>query len=266
MNIEQQHRATEEIPTPWTLDGRVAFVTGAGGAIGRAICTALSEAGAHVHCADLRFEAAREVADLVGGTAISLDVCDRQTVLGAVSSAASNSGRLDIMCNIAGIAGQSQRVVDLDEAAFDEMFDAHFRGVLYGCQAAMRVMRPAGRGSIVNMSSEAIDIAPATIASYSVAKASISMLTRILAAEVSDCGVRANAVAPSFIPSELSLKRYSEPADRERYLDWWRAKSPLGLLCSAEDVAMQVLYLASDASSFVTGQTLRANGGISMPW
>lgn len=266
MNINHIHTENVSIPDLWNLEERVAFVTGAGGAIGQAICTALSEAGAQVYCADLRLDAARAVADAVGGTAVALDVSDRQAVLDAVAEAASRSGRLDVMCNIAGIAGQSQRVVDLDEVAFDEMFDAHFRGVLYGCQAAMKVMRPAGRGAIVNMSSEAIDIAPATIASYSVAKASISMLTRILAAEVSDCGVRANAVAPSFIPSELSLKRYSDPADRERYLEWWRAKSPLGLLCSTEDVAMQVLYLACDASGFVTGQTLRANGGISMPW
>lgn len=249
----------------WKLDGKTAFVTGAGGAIGQAICMALAEAGARVHCADLRAEAATETAALVGGIPVVLNVSDKEAVFAAVARAAAPDG-LHIMCNIAGIAGRSQKVVDLEEQGFDEMFAVHFKGVLYGCQAAMKIMRPAGQGAIINMSSEAIDIAPATIASYAVAKASISMLTKILASEVADCGVRANAVAPSFIPSELSLTRYRDAEARERYLDWWRAKSPLGELCAVEDVAAQVLYLASDASSFITGQTLRANGGMSMPW
>lgn len=256
--------STGQLPTTWRLDGRVAFVTGAGGAIGREICIALAEAGARIHCADLNATSAAETAALVDGTPVQLDVSDRDAVFETVARAA--AGGLDIMCNIAGIAGRSQKVVDLDEAAFDEMFAVHFKGVLYGCQAAMRAMRPAERGAIVNMSSEAIDIAPATIASYAVAKASISMLTKILAAEAADCGVRVNAVAPSFIPSDLSLVRYPDPADRERYLDWWRAKSPLGQLCGVEDVAAQTLYLASDAAGFVTGQTLRANGGMTSPW
>ncbi|NIJ35938.1 3-oxoacyl-[acyl-carrier protein] reductase [Sphingopyxis panaciterrae] len=249
----------------WRLDGRVAFVTGAGGAIGEAVATALAAAGAHVHCADLRAEAVAAVAARIGGTPVLLDVTDRAAVFAAIDAAAADGG-LHIVCNLAGIAGRSQRVVDLDEEAFDAMFAAHFGGVLHGCQAALPHLRRAG-GAIVNMSSEAIDIAPATIASYAVAKASISSLTRILAAEVAGDGIRVNAVAPSFIPSELSLVRYAgDPEGRDRYLDWWRAKSPLGQLCSVDDVAAQILYLASDAAGYVTGQTLRANGGISMPW
>ena len=250
----------------WRLDGRVAFVTGAGGAIGEAVAIALASAGAHVHCADIREEAASATAARIGGTPVILDVADRTAVLSAIDEAAALCG-LHIICNLAGIAGRSQRVVDLDEEAFDAMFAAHFGGVLNGCQAALPHLRRAGGGAIVNMSSEAIDIAPATIASYAVAKASISSLTKILAAEVAGDGIRVNAVAPSFIPSELSLVRYAgDPEGRERYLDWWRAKSPLGELCSVGDVASQILYLASDAASYVTGQTLRTNGGISMPW
>ncbi|KQZ73903.1 hypothetical protein ASE06_16440 [Sphingopyxis sp. Root214] len=250
----------------WRLDGRTAFVTGAGGAIGEAVAGALADAGAYVHCADIREEAARAVAERVGGTAVALDVSDARAVRAAIDAAAA-PGNLRIVCNLAGIAGRSQRVIDLDEEAFDAMFAAHFGGVLSGCQAAVPHLRAAGGGAIINMSSEAIDIAPATIASYAVAKASISALTKILAAEVAGDGIRVNAVAPSFIPSELSLVRYAnDPEGRERYLDWWRAKSPLGALCSVNDVAAQILYLASDAASYVTGQTLRTNGGISMPW
>jgi 3-oxoacyl-[acyl-carrier protein] reductase len=255
------------LPPSWRLDGRVAFVTGAGGAIGGAVCRALSEAGARVVCADLSPEAAQATARAVDGEPAVLDVCDRKAFDAAVHDAAGRLGRLDVMCNIAGIPGRSQRVAELEEEAFDQMFAVHFKGVLYGCQAALRCMLPAGRGAIVNMSSEAIDIAPATIASYSVSKAAVSMLSKVLAAEVGPRGVRVNTVAPSFIPSALSLRRYQDDEQgRQRYLDGWAAKSPLGTLCSADDVAMQVLYLASDAAGFVSGQTMRANGGISMPW
>ncbi|HWW58380.1 MAG TPA: SDR family oxidoreductase, partial [Sphingopyxis sp.] len=234
--------------------------------IGEAVAAALASAGAHVHCADIREAAARAVAAKVHGTPVVLDVADRAAFFDAIDAAASATG-LHVVCNLAGIAGRSQRVVDLDEEAFDAMFAAHFGGVLHGCQAALPHLRRAGGGAIVNMSSEAIDIAPATIASYAVAKVSISSLTKILAAEVAADNIRVNAIAPSFIPSELSLVRYAgDPEGRERYLDWWRAKSPLGELCSVDDVAAQILYLVSDAAGYVTGQTLRTNGGISMPW
>lgn len=259
--------SVSDIKDAWRLEGRVAFVTGAGGAIGRSVCLTLAEAGARVVCADRNAEAAEATAALVQGDVAAFDVSDADAFDKAVRDAADRLGGLDVMCNLAGVSGRSQKIVDLEEAAFDDIFSAHFKGVLFGCQAALRVMLPAGKGAIINMSSEAIDLAPATITGYSSAKAAISMMTRILAAEVAPQGVRANAVAPSFIPSDLSLVRFKDdPEGRERYLDWWRAKSPLGALCSVEDVARQVLYLASDASGFVTGQTLRTNGGISMPW
>lgn len=257
-----------ELPTAWRLNDRVAFVTGAGGAIGRAVATSLARAGASVVCADLDLDAASATVSALGsrGEPVELDVTDKVAVSAAVTATAERHGRLDVMCNLAGIAGQSQLIADLTEDAFDLMFAVHFKGVLYGCQAAARIMTAAHRGAIVNMSSEAIDIHPPTIASYAVSKAGISMLTRILASEIAADGVRANAVAPSFIPTPLSLRRYPDEEGRRAYLDWWRAESPLGALCTEEDVAMQVLYLASDASAFVTGQTLRANGGITMPW
>lgn len=249
----------------WRLDGRIAFVTGAGGAIGEAVATALALAGAQVYCADIREKAAQTVARKIGARAVTLDVTDRSAVIAAIDRVAVDG--LHIVCNLAGVAGRSQPVLEIDDDAFDAMFAAHLGGVLYGCQAAIPHLRKAGGGVIVNMSSEAIDIAPAGIASYAVAKASISMLTRILAAEVACDEIRVNAVAPSFVPSDLSLVRYAnDPEGQERYLDWWRAKSPLGELCSVDDVAAQVLYLASDAAGYVTGQTLRTNGGMSMPW
>ena len=259
---------TLTIPPGWRLDDRVCFVTGAGGAIGRDVSFALHAAGATVICSDRDADAATDAALTLGERAVGveLDVTDPQAVTAAVEEAVMRFGGLDVMCNLAGIAGRSQLIVELDEESFDSIFSVHFKGVLFGSQAAGRVMVAAGKGSIINMSSEAIDLAPATIASYSVSKASVSMLTRVLAAEIGGEGVRVNAIAPSFIPTPLSLVRFEEGPARQAYLDWWRAKSPLGTLCSTRDVALQVLYLAGDAAGFVTGQTLRTNGGITTPW
>lgn len=255
----------------WRLDGRVALVTGAGGGLGGAIARALAEAGATLACADLMVEAAeRTAADIVaaGGAAeaVAMDVTDKTMVDATVGAIAARHGRLDVMCNIAGIAGQSARVTDLTEEAFDELFAVHFKGVLFGCQAALKTMIPAGVGSIINMSSAAIDLAPPTITGYAVAKAGVSMLTRVLANEVGPSGIRVNALAPSLVPTELSMRRYPDEESRKSYLDAWAAKAPLGRVGTAEDIAAQALYLATDASGFVTGQTLRANGGLTMPW
>lgn len=254
----------------WDLSGRVAVVTGAGGVIGAAVVGSLASAGATVIATDVSDDAAhRAAASYDSASPAVLDVTDPAAAQDVADRAVADHGRLDIWCNVAGIAGTPQTIAELTDEAFDAIFDTHLMGTLHGCRAALSAMRPAGRGSIVNMSSEAVDIHPPTVGAYAVAKSAISMLTRVLSVEVAEAGVRVNAVAPSFVPSELSLGRIAGDdavAEREAYLDWWRRKSPLRELCSPTDVAAQFHYLASDASSFVTGQTLRTNGGITMPW
>lgn len=253
------------------LQGKTAFVTGSGSGIGRATAEVLALSGALVFCSDRSASAAGETANRIvelGGRAepVALDVVSRGHVCDAVEKAASDAGRLDIMCNIAGVAGDLSSVQDLDEASFDQIFQVHFKGVLFGCQAALSQMIPVGRGSIVNMASSAIDIAPARTVSYSVSKAAISMLTRTLANEVAHLGVRANTVAPGFVPTPLSLDTHDgSEQDVANYVNQWAHRSPMHRVGTAEDIADQILYLASDASSFVTGQTLRANGGATTP-
>lgn len=254
----------------WDLTGRTAVVTGAGGVIGSAVVETLVSAGAHVVATDLSLDAAAHVTGpLTGANPVALDVTDAAAVQAVADGVLADRDRLDIWCNIAGIAGTPQTVAEMTDDAFDRIFDTHLMGTLNGCRAAMSVMRPAAAGAIVNMSSEAVDIHPPTVGAYAVAKAAISMLTRVLSVEVADVGVRVNAVAPSFVPSDLSLGRIAgDDAEQERaaYLEWWRRKSPLRELCGPQDIASQIHYLVSDASAFVTGQTLRTNGGITMPW
>lgn len=248
-----------------SLSGRRAIVTGAGAGIGRAIATLFAEAGAHVLCVDRDGEAAAATAATIGGAAAALDVADRLAVDRLLGEFAADG--VDILANIAGVASSGERIETMDRAAFDRIFAVNFKGTLNCTRAVLPAMIAAQRGAIVNMVSSAIDLAIPTNASYSISKAAVAMLTKVLANEVGPDGIRVNAVAPGFVPTALSMEAAgSGAADRAAYLDRWSKSAPLGRVGSAEDIAQQCLYLVSDAAGFVTGQVLRANGGTTMPW
>jgi 3-oxoacyl-[acyl-carrier protein] reductase len=252
------------------LEGRVAVVTGAGSGIGRATAGALAGAGASVVCADIDKAAAKETARTIGGHAVRTDVSSRAEVEQLVAGAVTDLGRLDIMCNVAGIIHQST-VIDTDEADLDRVIAVNLKGVFFGCQAAARVMVDRGKGSIVNMASGAIDAPAPGLVCYAMAKAAVAQMTKTLAVEVARKGVRVNAIAPGFIVTNMTARHYTNPDGtvdeerREAALAPMRRRTPLGVLGEPDDIALAVLYLASDASKYVTGQVLRANGGVSMP-
>jgi 3-oxoacyl-[acyl-carrier protein] reductase len=256
------------------LTGQVAFVTGAGGGLGRAIAIAFGAAGAAVVCGDLAISAAQHTADSVGGQAeaVALDVRDRHEFADIVAAVAERHGRLDVMCNVAGIPGNHANVADLDEDEIDRVIAVNLKGVLFGCQAALRAMIPMGSGSIINMSSSAIDVASPGLATYTMTKAAVAALTKVFATEAGPYGIRVNAVAPGWVETPLARSSMTSAdgiVDEVALADMMarmRGLSPLGRVGSPEDVANAFLYLASPASAFVTGQTLRPNGGASMPW
>ena len=248
-----------------SLAGRRAIVTGAGAGIGRAVAMLFAAAGAEVLCVDRDDDAAAEVAAAIGGAFVAVDVADRLGVRQALGPFAEQG--VDILANIAGVASSGERVEDMDIASFDRIFAVNFKGTLNCIQAVLPTMIDARRGAIVNMVSSAIDLAIPTNASYSISKAAVAMLTKVLANEVGPDGIRVNAVAPGFVPTALSMEAAgSAAADRAAYLDRWSKSAPLGRVGSPEDIARQCLYLVSDAAGFVTGQVLRANGGTTMPW
>ena len=248
-----------------SLAGRRAIVTGAGAGIGRAVAMLFAAAGAEVLCVDRDDDAAAEVAAAIGGAFVAVDVADRLGVRQALGPFAEQG--VDILANIAGVASSGERVEDMDIASFDRIFAVNFKGTLNCIQAVLPTMIDARRGAIVNMVSSAIDLAIPTNASYSISKAAVAMLTKVLANEVGPDGIRVNAVAPGFVPTALSMEAAgSAAADRAAYLDRWSKSAPLGRVGSPEDIARQCLYLVSDAAGFVTGQILRANGGTTMPW
>jgi 3-oxoacyl-[acyl-carrier protein] reductase len=257
------------------LDGRVAVITGAGSGIGEASARMLAAVGATVVCADINADGAAAVAKSIvadGGAATSA-VCDvsvRAEVEDLVRGAVAEHGRLDVMGNIAGII-QESLVVDTDEADLDRVLGINLKGVFFGCQSAARVMIEQGSGSIINMSSGAIDVPRETIVCYAMAKAAVAQLTKTLAVEVGPLGVRVNAVAPGLIVTAMTSRHFVRDDGtvdedlKEQTLAPMRERAPLGRVGDPDDIAYAVLYLASDAAKFMTGQILRPNGGVAMP-
>ncbi|MEV0266867.1 SDR family NAD(P)-dependent oxidoreductase [Streptomyces sp. NPDC050617] len=255
--------------TAYDLTGRTALITGAASGIGRATALLLAEAGASVHCADLDAQGAEQTAEesrKSGGRARShaLDVSDRTQVAAVVEESVRADGRLDIMATIAGVMHRST-VLDTSDADLDRVLAVNFKGVLYGCQEAARAMIAQGNGgSIVTMTSGVIDTGAPELLCYGVAKAAVYQLTKTLATEVGRHDIRVNAVAPGWIRTPMT-DRHVDDAQGSGQQRMARL-SPLGRVGEAEDVAHAVLHLASDASAFTTGQLLRPNGGVHMPW
>jgi 3-oxoacyl-[acyl-carrier protein] reductase len=257
------------------LDGRAAVVTGAASGIGKAVAEVLAEAGAGVVLGDLDLPGAEAVAAAIrkrGGHAVAqrADVARRDEVEALVERAQGEYGRLDALCNVAGIPADGP-LGELGEADFDRVVAINVKGTLFGCQAAIRAMAPRGGGSIVNVASAAIDRAVPGYGLYALTKAAVAQLTQTLATEVGRLGIRVNAIAPGVTLTrftERHLRRPDGTLDPERYegfVSSMRALSPLGLVGDPLDQAWLVLYLVSDAARYCTGQIWRANGGQTIP-
>lgn len=249
----------------YDFTGRTAFVTGAASGIGRASAVLLAEAGATVHCADRDAQGLHVTATLIktnGGAAHThhLDVTDREQLSQAVASC----DRLDVMAAVAGIM-HSSPVLETRDEDLDRVLNVNFKGVLYACQEAARTMLAQGtRGSIVTMASGAVDTGSRGLLCYGAAKAAVVQLTKTLATEMGPHGIRVNAVAPGWIRTPMTDRHDGAAQTHTEAL--MARMSPLGRVGEAEDIAHAVLHLASDASSFTTGQILRPNGGVAMPW
>jgi 3-oxoacyl-[acyl-carrier protein] reductase len=258
------------------LTDRVAVVTGAGSGIGQASAVRLAEAGATVICADLDGDGAAITADRIhtaGGLAdvATVDVTRRDEVEDLVAGAVERHGRLDVMANVAGII-QRSTVLETDEADLDRVLAVNLKGVFFGCQAAGRTMADQGRGSIVNMASAAVDQPADGLVCYGMAKAALVQLTKVVAVELGPRGVRANAVAPGFIVTPMTNRAWinedgtEDEEAKAAFTGVMAKRTPLRTVGEPDDIAYAVVYLAADASRFVTGQILRPNGGVAMPW
>jgi NAD(P)-dependent dehydrogenase (short-subunit alcohol dehydrogenase family) len=247
----------------FSLIGRVALVTGARRGIGKTIALALAEAGADVGLCDLVLEdgqlqaVAQEILALGRRSLFArADTRRKSDVDGLVERVIGELGRIDILVNNAGIAINSP-ILDMAEEDWDRILDIDLKGYFLCSQAAGRKMVQQKAGTIINLASQfAFRVTPG-MGAYSIAKAGVVMLTRTLAQELGKFGIRANAIAPGMVKTEINQASRSNPEELKRI----ESAIPLGRIAETDDLVGAALFLASDASRYITGQTLLVDGG-----
>jgi NAD(P)-dependent dehydrogenase (short-subunit alcohol dehydrogenase family) len=248
------------------LGGKVCLVTGGGGAIGSAIARRLDEEGGLVFVADIRADAAGEVAEaLARGIPLHLDVTSSAAWNEAVARIVGEHGRVDVLVNNAGTHLQSL-VENTSDEDWDRVIRTNAYSAFYGCRAVVPAMRELRSGSIVNIVTGQFGVAYSS--AYTSSKFLVHGFSQCLVLEVARYGIRVNCVAPGAIPDTGFERWYREKAellgfDYETFLDGTLDAIPLARFGSADDVAAAVLYLASADSSYVTGQLLSVDGGFS---
>ena len=242
------------------LSGQTALVTGAGRGLGRSIAQSLAAAGAKVACIDVNVESLADTVAAIrtaGGTAepIACDVTQSSRVAEVVDEVVKLWGKLDILVNNAGIT-RDNVVVRMKDEQWDAVLNINLRGTFLFTRAAARPMMKSRRGRIINIASVSGLMGNPGQVNYSASKAGVIGLTRTVAKELASRNVTVNAVAPGFIATEMTA------ALGEEILQEVRKQIPLGHLGDPQDVADAVLFLASDAASFITGHVLTVDGGL----
>ena len=237
------------------LDGRGALVTGGGSGIGASVCRWLAAAGAQVAVVDRDPSSADAVARPIGGVALVADVRDSDAVGRAVAEAADRLGSLRIVVNNAGLGGL-RRLEDYTDREWERLLAVNLTGAFSIIRAAAPHLRRAGGGSIVNVSSLSGSIPTRGEAPYSVAKAGLLALTCSAALELAPT-IRVNAVSPGFIDTPLTAGLFELDGVRAGL----EARTPMGRIGNAEEVAATIGYLCTDAASYVTGHNLVVDGG-----
>lgn len=244
------------------LDGKVAVVTGAARGIGQAIAQRLAAEGADVALCDLQADWLEQSAALVeaaGRKALKLavDVSDGAAVNACIGEVVKVFGRVDILINNAGIT-KDTLLVRMSDEDWDAVMDVNLKGAFLFSRAVARPMMKQRSGAIVNIASISGIIGTPGQANYAASKAGLIALTKSSANELAARGVRANAIAPGFISSKMTDALSDEV--REQYL----SRIPLGRFGSVEDIANATIFLVSEGSAYMTGQTLHINGGMVM--
>jgi 2-deoxy-D-gluconate 3-dehydrogenase len=249
------------------LKGQVAIVTGSRIGIGRAIARSLVGAGASVVLNGSSDQGIEELLTEFKSISpnvyyVRADISEKGDVRKLVSLAMRECGSVDILVNNAGVAWGGL-LFDFSEEIWQKIFNVNLHGTLYCTQEVLPIMRRRKRGNILNISSTAgFDLPPLTGA-YSISKACLCGLTKVLAKEEAPYGIRVNALAPSYIPTNLSTQE--NPEKDLKFQQKLLARTPLGRLARPEDVARAALFLLSERGRYITGEVLRVSGGHQMP-
>jgi len=246
-----------------TLDGKVAIITGGASGIGRACTLRFAAEGARVVIADVQEEAAAALAKQFGeenALALPTDVTDEAQVEQLVRAAVERFGRVDVGLFAAGTGGGGP-IHLLDAEVFDRVLKLNVYGVFYCLKHVARRMVEQGEGgSLIAIASLNARQPAEGFTAYCASKAAVAMMVQTAALELGRYRIRANAIGPGLVETPLSARLWQNPAVRDAFI----AETPMGRYAQAEEVAELALYLASDASGFMTGQTLYLDGGQSL--
>lgn len=248
---------------PSGLEGRTAFVTGAGGGIGQAVVRLLREEGARVVATDI----AAPVFDDKNIWCVALDVTDSTAVDALVAEVENQWGAIDYGAHVAGILSTTT-VLETSDAEWRRVFDVNTHGVFHVGRALARHMQPRGRGSIVTIGSNAAGIPRHAMAAYAASKAAATMFTRCLGLELAPHGIRCNIIAPGSTLTPMQTGMWADDKGAARVIagqpETFKAGIPLGKLATPEDIADAVIFLLSDRAGHITMADLYVDGGATM--
>jgi 3-oxoacyl-[acyl-carrier protein] reductase len=245
------------------LSGKVMVVTGGAAGIGKAISCFSAAAGATLVIADCNIVTAGELAAEINKSgykadAIYVDVSDSSSVENLIKDVVATYGKLDVIVNNAGILGDAE-IIDIDDTTWRQLISVDLDGVFYCCREAVKIMKKQKSGKIINIASAGGKLGfPFAGVHYCGAKGAVMSITRQLSLQVGKYGIQVNSVAPGTTQTEMVKHRTSET------LKYINSHIPLGRMGRPEETAATVVFLASDAASFITGETVDVNGGLYM--
>jgi NAD(P)-dependent dehydrogenase (short-subunit alcohol dehydrogenase family) len=248
-------------PDVFSLSGKVALVTGGSRGIGKAIAVGLAKFGADVAVTSRKLPDLEEVAKEIRGLgrksmAVATHVGRVEEIKNLVPKVKDELGRIDILVNNAGTNPTMDPAIAIEERAWDSIMNLNLKGLFFLSQAVARVMKDQGGGKIINVASVA-GITPDILPVYSISKAGVIMATKVMAQQWAQYNIRVNAIAPGLTKTRFSEALWSNAAIEQAVMD----RTPLRRVAEPDEMVGAVIFLASDASSYVTGHTLVVDGG-----
>ena len=248
-------------PEDFSLRGKVALVTGGSRGIGKAIALGLAQCGADVALASRKLPDLEQVAAEIQGIgrkslAVAAHVGRVEEIRNLVSTVEREFGRIDILVNNAGTNPTMDQAIDIEERAWDSIMNLNLKGLFFLSQAVARIMREKGGGNIINVASTA-GITPDILPVYSISKAGVIMATKVMAQQWAQYNIRVNCIAPGLTKTRLSEALWGNPDILQGAI----LGTPMKRIAEPDEMVGAVIYFASSASSFVTGQVLAIDGG-----
>ena len=248
----------------FSLEGKAALVTGGSRGIGKITALGFAKAGADVAVASRKLPDLEKVAEEIRGLgrrslAVEAHVGRMEQIQNLVEKVVGEFGKIDILVNNAGVSPVYTNALDLEERAWDTIMNLNLKGLFFLSQAVARVMKEQGEGKIINVASVDGFNPEYMVSAYSISKAAVVMATKAMARDWTEYNIRVNAIAPGAIHTQMLDGKWTVAPEMKTETE---KKIPMGRIAEPEEIADAMIYLASDASSYVTGQTFIIDGGL----